>query len=386
MEEMKMKKSLVPLFFFLLFSCSNEGFKSEIAASSQKKVWCQINGCHKISESLCSEMGGVVVDYDYNECESSSSSVDDVSSSSDVDVSSSSRIGVSSSSRGSSSSSRGSSSSVVDGGSSSGGDASSSSGGASSSSEDDVSSSSIGDSSSSSSSMNSSSSVVASSSSLVSPSLVGCSPFPYYVLTTKREYIKNLVSIEGNTVGCGDVTYSVSSTGGGPGGGNIASITSNGDSISFTNASASSTVRNLTIRANAQCNGTPLQYKDCPVQVVVVAADYRDAKCNHEGIFSVNLAITRTPTVIDYACCEPKSDYIITQCGANFTLSIDGSVAVTSSNNSANLPNHTPIPEPNKQCTEYGGSPGGTLYRYPKRILMTVTDAIPAGGFSCNSW
>jgi len=160
-----------------------------------------------------------------------------------------------------------------------------------------------------------------------------------------------------------------------------------GDSISFSSASASSTQRNITIRPSASSSQCSLPPNNVCSITVVIADDYRDARCNHENIFPVNLAITKTTTVIDYACCEPKSNYKITQCGtANFTLSIDGNVAVTSSNNEANLPDLTPIPEPNTQCTEYGDSPGGLLYRYPKRMLMTVTNALPTGGFSCNSW
>jgi len=363
-----MKKLFVLLFFFLtlLFSCTKNGFESP----EPQEVWCNIEKlgkCEFISESLCKDTGESYKNR--SECESnvSSSSYEDVSSSSSRGV-----VGSSSSRQVSSSSSRG----VVGSSSSRAGSSSSDDEEISSSSEDDDSSSSTGNTSSSSSSVRSSSSVgISSSSSLAVPSLdTLCSLFPYYVAKTKKESVKNLFSSEG----CTNVTYSVSSTG------NIASIT--GDSISFANTSASSTERNLTIRANAQCGGTA-QSKECTHIPVVIADSYRDAKCNHQDIFPVNLTITNITTVIDYACCEPKSNYTITQCGqANFTLSIDGSVAVTSKDNSANLPNLTPIAEPNAQCTEYGDSPGGTLYRYPKRMLMTVTNTLPTGGFSCNSW
>jgi len=384
-----MKKFLVPLFLILLLSCSNEGFKSDIAASAQKNATCFFpdGRCLEISESLCTDIGGTL-----GKCtqSSSSSNVDDVSSSSGVDDVSSSSVasGVSSSSRGGRSSSSGgdavSSSSADATTSSSSGDitvssSSSVAGGVSSSAEGgDASSSSVvvSVSSSSGGTVSSSSSLVVSSSSSAPPSLGACSAFPYYVTKTKKEYIKNLVPSNG----CGNVTYSLTGSGSGNNG-----ISITGDTISFANASASSSKRNLTIRATAssQCVN-----KDCPIEVVITDAAYKDAKCNHQDIFPVNLAITSTTTIIDYACCEPKTDYIITQCGsANFTLSIDGAVAATSKDNSAKLPDLTLIPEPNAKCTEYGGSPGGILYRYPKRMLMTVTNPpLPTGGFSCNSW
>jgi len=415
-----MKKSFVLLFFFLLLSCSNEGFESKIAAPPQKDlVLCLIkvegeDKCVQISKSLCDEMAGtkgkcnLIIDV--------SSSSADVSSSSDFDGGSSSSdvvVGGSSSSGGVVG---GSSSGGVVGGSSSGGVVggssssdvvvvgssssdvvvgSSSSGGVvgvSSSSDGEISSSSIGNVSSSGGTVSSSSSVgVSSSSSLGLPSLGECS-FPYYVAKTKKEYIKNLVSVVDDFGRCKGVKYTLTQTGGGPGAGNFASIT--GDSISFA-TSSSSGQRTLNITARDTCSiisGTttttiPLS-KSCQISVYL-AEDYRDARCNHENIFPVNLAITKTPTVIDYACCEPKSDYRITQCGsANFTLSIDGTVAVTSSDNTAVLPDRklTLIEEPNVQCTNYGDSPGGKLYRYPKRMLMTVTNVLPNGGFSCNSW
>ncbi|MDR2583853.1 MAG: hypothetical protein LBC75_10265 [Fibromonadaceae bacterium] len=389
-----MKKFFVPLFLALLLGC-NDGFKSDIAASEQKNNRCYVENSGEfyksISEKLCEEIGGEVGRFcppevcgNSSSDEESSSSMDNISStsrpSSNSRSSSSSRPGNSSSGGTvSSSSDEESSSSDEESSSSSGAVNSSSSGTGSSSFSGTVSSSSSGTGSSS-SLVNSSSSVGTSSSSSLAisssssapPSLGACSAFPYYAVKTKKESIKNLVSNNG----CGNVTYSVQS------GGTYASIT--GDSISFANATASSTKRTINIRATApQC-----ETKDCPIEVVIVDAAYKDARCNHEDIFPVNLTITNTPTVIDYACCEPKRDYIITQCGqANFTLSIDGAVAVTSSNNSVNLPNLEPIPEPNEQCKKYGDSPGNILYRYPKRMLMTVTtNPFPTGGFSCNSW
>jgi len=387
-----MKKFFIPLFLVLLFSCSNEDFKPDgRAASEQKHNRCYVEHNHKyydsISESLCAEMGGEPGRYcPIDVCKPD----EEISSSSRNTVSSSSRNTVSSSSRGSSSSvGTGSSSSGDDDSSSSGDDNSSSSVGTtgSSSSVGTVSSSSVGTGgssssvgtggssssigSSSSSVTVSSSSVGISSSSSAPPSLT-CSAFPYYVVKAKKESIKNLVSNNG----CGNVTYSL--TGSGTNG-----ISITGDTISFANATASSQKRTITIRASApQCVA-----KECPIDVVILDAAYKDARCNHEDIFPVNLTITSATTVIDYACCEPKTDYIITQCGtANFTLSIDGTVAVTSKDNEVKLPDHTPIPEPNDQCKKYGGSPGGVLYRYPKRMLMTVTNSLPTGGFSCNSW
>jgi len=93
-----MKKSFVLLFFFLLLSCSNEGFESQLASSSQKEVWCKIDeNCVEITRSLCLDMNGKVF-LNNTACLTSSSSEDGTSSSSEDGASSSSEDGASSSS------------------------------------------------------------------------------------------------------------------------------------------------------------------------------------------------------------------------------------------------------------------------------------------------
>jgi len=240
-----MKKSLVLLFFFLFLSCSNDSFDSQIAATAQKTVYCQVEGkgCIKISKSLCAEIGGT------EKCTTPS---DGSSSSEEIsDMSSSSGNAVSSSSVGNSSSISSSSNATVK--------SSSSAGTVSSSSTIvDVSSSSSNDSVSSSSSAD-----ISSSSSLTPPTLSDCSSFPYYVAKTKKEYIGDLVTLEGNTNGCEKITYTLSGS---------SSISITGDSISFTSASSvpsSSSERSLTIKASVSCGGTQPLTKDCPIKVVV---------------------------------------------------------------------------------------------------------------------
>jgi len=389
---MSMKKFFVPLFLLLILGCSNEEIKpSDKAASEQKKRnFCYIEKddeyIKNISESLCNEIGGEGLDFKKTE---------DVSSSSDEELSSSSRGNISRSS--SSGGGAGNSSSVVAGSSSSGDAGSSSSGGAGSSSSGGAGSSSSGGAGSSSSVIaGSSSSVVAGSSSSVvagssssssisssssaPPSLGACSAFPYYyVAKTKREYIKDLVPSNG----CGNITYTVPSGNGS----SYASII--GDSISFENATASATERTITIRATAsvsQCNTPP---KECPI-TVIIADGYKDARCNHRDIFNVNLNDIKTATtVIEYACCESKNNYFLTCANSvNYTLKVKGGTPISSTGGNANFPELTPIPESSSQCPTLEDYPGGTLYRYPERILMTVsnTSTIPDGGFSCNSW
>jgi len=236
----------------LLFSCSNDGFESEkVAAPPKKDVWCLVKEkcVGPISKNLCEELGGTEklggIENGCNSLSGSSSSSEDVISSSslDDDVSSSSSVGsVSSSSSGG----------VVIPSSSSGViDVSSSSDGVvipSSSSDGDVSS--------------SSSSEAVSSSSLAPPSFSECSPFPspYYVAKTKKEYIGDLVSLKGNTDGCGNITYALTQQS------NSISIT--GDTISFAGVSSSSS-RTINIRASVQCGtGAPLT-KECSIDVVV---------------------------------------------------------------------------------------------------------------------
>lgn len=398
-----MKKFFVPLFFFLLLSCSSEDFKSDIAASAQKDVDCYViveGQCRyqQISKNLCDEIG--VLKEQCPEVSSSSSEDEFGSSSSRTNRSSSSRA--SSSSFGSSSAGNSSSSSVVSGSSSSAGISSSSVAVISSSSVEVSSSSSVAISSSSSVEVSSSSGVEVGSSSsvvVVSSSSVGssssislgapdidvtalCASFPYYVARTKKENVSNLFSLSGNIAGCGSISYSPAS---------IAN-----DSISFASYSVSSNAeKDLTITASIKC-GNKTYSAECLIKVVVAADSLMEARCNHEGIFVPPLSpfkITKTTTIINYACCEPQKEenkgYYIT-CGKDYTLKINGSDDITSTDNHANLPILNPmIPEPNAQCIQYGSSPGGVLYRYPKRILMTTSSSNvsgPNGGFTCESW
>ncbi|MCL1956007.1 MAG: hypothetical protein FWF63_01670 [Fibromonadales bacterium] len=288
-----MKKFFVPLFLALLLSCSNEGFKSDIASSAQKDVDCWViidNECkfRQISEILCNEIG-----VQREQCpEVSSSSDEDISSSSRNAGSSSSRNAGSSSSRnaGSSSSRNAVSSSSGDEvssssgdevssssddevssssddavSSSSGGAVSSSSGGATSSSSVVNSSSSVGAVSSSSSGAisSSSSSVVSSSSSepLPAPAWTDCN-IPQYV--GRNEPIANLkfISIENNNGRCGTITYRLNSTGQGQ---PATTLNYNNNQIG--------TNQTLNITASATCSGgITLNQKSCSKQVTV--ADY----------------------------------------------------------------------------------------------------------------
>jgi len=388
-----MKKFFVPLFLVLLFSCSSiEDFKpSEQAASEQKNNRCYVERNHKyydnISESLCVEMGGEPGKF----CP--------VEVCGEGEISSSSRNTASSSSRGSSSSRVGSSSSRIGSSSSNddGDDSSSSGDDDSSSSIVAVSSSSVGAGSSSSSSAVSSSSIGNSSSSSVgnsSSSSLGppdidittaCASFPYYVAKTKKEPIKNLF-LESNTTGCEKISYSASGS---------ASIS--GDSISFASYTVSTTAEQKPIiTASVECGSKTYSAK-CPITVVVAADSLKEARCNHESIFG-KFNITKATTILNYACCEPQKEsegYFITCNNANYSLKINGSPSPTitpdNGNGKTNLPVINPmIPEPYAQCKKYGdpvsGSPGGILYRYPKRILMTVTGTLGSGGFLCESW
>jgi len=293
-----MKKFFVPLFLVLLFSCSNEGFKSDIAADSQKREYCKIGEYSKeISKTLCEEVGGETGFRPPSEI--SSSSDEDVSSSSGGTISSSSRnnTNASSSSVGAlSSSSRNTSSS------SSHNTASSSSGDdvSSSSDDDDVSSSSGGALSSSSNGAISSSSSVgisSSSSSLPSPSLGDCSTsFPSYVAKApQKESLSDLVPVENNYDRC-VVTYSVSSTGGGS---NVASIS--GDEISFTTNGSSSGARTINIAARATCTGfsTPFT-KTCPIQIEVIA----DKFAKIETCDNPRIDVGPGSTVVEITCVK----------------------------------------------------------------------------------
>jgi len=275
-----MKKFLIPLFLALLISCSSEGFKSEIAASAQKDVWCSIiveDKCirRQISEVLCKEIGVPPCD---NVAEVSSSSEEEISSSSHNTGSSSSRnLGVSSSRNasssaggtlssssggaGSSSSGDALSSSSGDALSSSGGAVSSSSGGAVSSSSGGVVSSSSGTGSSSGGAVSSSSSSMISSSSSESPppAWSECN-IPQYV--GRNEQIANLkfTSIENNNGRCGAITYRLNSTGQGQ---PVATLNYNENQIG--------TNQTLNITASTTCSGTTIT-KTCNKQVTV--ADY----------------------------------------------------------------------------------------------------------------
>ena len=178
-------KFLLLILSLLLFACSNDGFESQVAASSQKNVFCRIaDKCSKISKKLCDEIGDEVETCELEEpnysSEVSSSSSDEVSSSSDDEASSSSGDEVSSSSDDEASSSSGdevSSSSGDEVSSSSGDEVSSSSGDEVSSSSGDEVSSSSGDEVSSSSSDEVSSSSLSSSSVPEAPSLSGSFEF-----------------------------------------------------------------------------------------------------------------------------------------------------------------------------------------------------------------
>jgi len=362
-----MKTSFVLLFFFLLllFSCTHSGFES----SEQKEVWCNIkpSTCKKISESLCADIGEPVLSPSDEKCVGSSSSYEDVSSSSSRSVagSSSSRQISSSSSRvGSSSSGAVSSSSSSGVGSSSSSDEEE----ISSSSGNAISSSSVGNPSSSSSSVVSSSSIgVSSSSSLGRADLIDDCSFPSYVAKGRKESIKNMFKLEGNTTECVDgIKYSVSSTTGG----SITGVTITGTDISF--SSASSTKRDLKINASIKC-GTRDISVGCPISVIV-ADNYQDSVfCSGSGK-SANLSITGT-TVFEYRCDEEKEDYYI-KCknstgDAEYKLSVNGYPEANSSWGGANLPNIKPIKIDEK------------LFYYPERVLITVNGG---GTYTCESW
>jgi len=264
-----MKKSLVPLFFVLLLSCSSDDFDSEKAASAQKDVPCTIkvedkDTCVRISKKLCLEIGGTtpcpIVN---NPSGDSSSSDDDVSSSSEDVVSSSSVDDVSSSS--SRNSSRSSSSNAVV--SSSSADVVSSSSEdviSSSSSVDAVSSSSADAVSSSSSAVNQSSSSAGASSSSSSESLPPawseCNIPP---TVGRNEPIANLkfISIVNNNGRCsGTITYRLNSA------------SSNATNLNYS-SSAIGTTSTLNITASVTCSsGITLSPKTCSKQVTV--ADY----------------------------------------------------------------------------------------------------------------
>jgi len=237
-----MKKSFALLFLLLFLSCSNDGFESQIAASSQKGVWCYIKegSCKKISENLCLDIGVVVDNGNYEGCNGSNI---DVSSSSDENVSSSSDNNVGSSSSKASSSSRASSSSAN-------AVSSSSSVGGSSSSDDDSSSSSVVVSSSSIVSVSSSSTDSQSSSSSVplpDPDWSVCT-IPSHV--GKNEPIANLkfVSIENNNGRCGAITYKQNGTGS-----NITNLNYNTIGVGTFNITAYTTCGGTTIQKN--CTG-----------------------------------------------------------------------------------------------------------------------------------
>jgi len=345
-----MKKFLVPLFFLLLINCSSDGFDSQIAAGAQKNVWCQVKGnCVEISKSLCNEIG---VEIGIEKCNltgnsSSSSDEEEVSSSSladDMSSSSGDEVIISSSSSLALGVSSSSSSSVVDiGGSSS--------------------SIFVGD-------VSSSSSEAVSSSSLAPPTLSECSPFPYYVAKTKKEYIGDLVHVENDFDRCEKIKYTLSGS---------SSITipaaPNDTIINFVSASSvpsSSSERSLTIKASVQC-GTQTITKDCPIKVVV-ADNYQDSVfCSGGGEFA-NLTISKT-TVFEYRCNTSKPDYYI-KCTdpseATFKLSVKGLADKNSEWGGANLPELVPI-----KINE-------TLFYYPERVLVTVTGG--GGPYKCESW
>lgn len=252
-----MKKFLVPLLFVLLFSCSSDGFKSDIAADTQKR-YCKIddNNVEIISKNLCDKLGGIAGSPNDNV---SSSSDEEISSSSGDYVSSSSRNTVSSSSRNTVSSSSGgadsSSSSGGGGSSSSSGDAgsSSSSGGAVSSS-----SGSTGSSSSSGDEVSSSSTDSPSSSSepLPEPAWIDCN-IPQYV--GRNEPIANLkfISIENNNGRCGTITYRLNGAG------------QNVTTLNYS-SSAVGTTQTLNITAYTTCSGgITLSPKSCSKAVTV---------------------------------------------------------------------------------------------------------------------
>jgi len=321
-----MKKFFVPLFFFLLFGCT-EDFESEKAAYAQKNVLCMLKDghCKNISESVCDEVGEPVTSFNKSGCIQ-----DEVSSSSNgPSISSSSKTGSSSSGNPANTSS--SSSNPVIG---------------SSSSVDGSSSSSVD---------------IGSSSSLAPPKFKEeCSPFPYYYVSTeKKEYIKNLASLEGDADGC-VITYNVATN---------ASIA--GDSISF--SSASSTPQTFNIAVSAMCGTEKISKSDgCKIEVVV-ADNYQDSVFCNGNDKPANLTISGT-TVFEYRCNESKTDYYIScrnPSDAEYTLSVKGYPDANSEWGGANLPSIEPI-----EINE-------SLFHYPERVLVTVTGG---GTYTCGSW
>jgi len=237
-----MKKFLVPLFFFLFLSCS-EDIDLKYAASAQDRVsYCEIeNQCVKdISESVCTELGKEIT---FTECDELGSSL---SSSSDNGISSSSSSSATNSSSSYTSSSSSSSSKVNS--SSSKTVSSSSNGLISSSSNNELSSSSIENTPSSSS-----------ESSQEPLAWSECSIPPY---VGKDEPIANLkfISIENNNDRC-SITYTLNNS--------IANATD----LNYS-GSAVGTNQTLSITATAACNGVTITPNSKTCSKTVTVADY----------------------------------------------------------------------------------------------------------------
>ncbi len=353
-----MKKNLLlALFVVLFFACSNEGLETKTERPSGN-IYCLMqeqDKCYDVSEDICNAIGGEKVE----SCplESSSSSGDGGSSSSDEGSSSSSSEGDSSSSGegDSSSSGEGDSSSSGEGGSSSSGE------GGSSSSGEGGSSSSGGGSSSSSDEGGSSSSEEVSSSSLAPPSLSECDLPSIYMHKGESITLADLFSIEGDSAGCGPITYILK----------IGSSSSSATGIISLSTHAGKT---LTITANATC-GTPLPSKTCKDVFVAERNVENIVQCG-ENVYTFDLY--NGTTVFEYRCDQSKTDYYVacrSPSDAEFKLSAEGFTDRTSSWGGANLPG---APEPIEK--------EGFFY-YPKRVLATVTSTPTGGGYyTCTSW
>lgn len=191
-----------------------------------------------------------------------------------------------------------------------------------------------------------------------------------YVAKTKKEYVKDLISVRDDLGRCSDVTYALGT-----------STTISTDSLNF--AAYSGQQNNLNITARVTCNGVTaaLAPVSCPISVFVADRyiEFVECKKTKEATTPTYTFSTGT-TIFDYRCQKPDTEYYIKCSAASttpvFTLEAEGYTKTTSSWGGANLPGYPTPVDPIENDDGY--------FYYPKRVLATVTTASSQGG--CISW
>jgi hypothetical protein len=184
------------------------------------------------------------------------------------------------------------------------------------------------------------------------------------VSRAKEESINDLVPVINDYNRC-NVTYTLSSSSGGPPGGG-SNPTISASSISFAAVSASSTPRNITINARAQCEGiaTPLT-KSCTISVVVAEKFAKIEKC-HDPRVSVGPGTT----VVEITCVNGEPPATTTPAS---TFGCDCSGGDWSNDNIFTLNGNRAAPS---GCWAIAPIPPADASKEIKRVLINYTREI----------